>query len=204
MPVSSAKWFVFPEQGGLTRDYAPLHDHTMPGITDEKFLQNAVSVKSTAQRQGSQVVAQVSITNDNTGHDIPTDSPLRSMILVVEAFDENGKSLGLVDGPLNPAYSGNYGGLPGKTFAKVLKDGLSGESPTGAYWRPVSIVSDNRLAAFATDTTHYTFDAPTGKTVTLKVHVLYRRVFQQLSAQKGWNDPDIVMKEDTLTIAANQ
>ena len=53
----------------------------------------------------------------------------------------------------NPAYSGNYAGQPGKTFAKVLRDEWTGETPTAAYWRPVTIVEDTRLAALATDTT---------------------------------------------------
>ena len=54
------------------------------------------------------------------------------MILVVEALDANGKPLALRQGPVNPAYSGNYGGLPGKTFAKVLRDEWTGETPTAS------------------------------------------------------------------------
>jgi hypothetical protein len=140
--------------------------------------------------------------NDKTGHDIPTDAPIRSMILVVEALDVNGKPLALRQGPVNPAYSGNYGGLPGKTFAKVLKDEWTGETPTAAYWRPVSIVADTRLAAFATDTSHYTFAVPTDGAVTIKARLIFRRAFQQLAEQKGWDDPDIVMEEATIVVAA--
>jgi hypothetical protein len=204
MPVSSANWFVFPEQGGLTRDYAPLHDHTMPGAADEDLLQNSVTMTGTARREGDQVSVVISITNDKTGHDIPTDAPIRSMILVIEALDANGKPLALRQGPLNPAYSGNYGGLPGKTFAKVLKDEWTGEIPTAAYWRPVSTVADTRLAAFATDTSRYTFGAPADGAVTIRARLIFRRAFQQLAEQKGWNDPDIVMEEVTIVIAARQ
>ena len=203
MPVSSAKYFVFPERGGLVRDYAQLHDHTMPGAADEKLLQNSVTMKSGAQRVGNQLQVQVSITNDQTGHHIPTDAPIRSMILAVEALDADGKPLALVQGPVNPAYSGNYGGLPGKTFAKVLKDEWTGETPTGAYWRPVSIVEDTRLAALATDTTRYTFNAPTGKAVTVNVRLIFRRAFYELMKQKGWNDPDILMEHETIQIPVN-
>ena len=102
MPRSDANWFVYPERGGLTRDYAELHDHTMPGVTDEKLLQNSVTMKSTARREGEQIKVEVSITNDNVGHDIPTDSPIRSLILVVEALDENGNVLSLTEGPSQP------------------------------------------------------------------------------------------------------
>jgi hypothetical protein len=200
MPVSSAKYFVFPERGGVTRDYAQLHDHTMPGAADEKLLQNSVTLKSGAQRAGDQLQVQVSITNDQTGHHIPTDAPIRSMILVVEAQDSNGKPLALRQGPVNPAYSGNYGGLPGKTFAKVLRDDWTGETPTAAYWRPVTIVEDTRLAALATDTTRYTFDAPAGQAVTVNVRLLFRRAFYELARQKGWTDPDILMEQDKLIL----
>jgi hypothetical protein len=147
---------------------------------------------------------EVSITNDNVGHDIPTDSPIRSMILVVEALDENGNVLSLTEGPVNPAYSGNFGGLPGKTFAKILKDEWTGETPTGAYWRPVNLVEDTRLAALATDVTRYSFAASTKGAATIKVRLLFRRAFQLLAEQKGWNDADIVMEEVTISVAASQ
>ena len=201
---SNADWFVYAERGGLTRDYAELHNHTMPGATDETLLQNSVTMKSTAKREGDQIKVEVSITNDNVGHDIPTDSPIRSLILVVEALDENGNVLALTEGPVNPAYSGNFGGLPGKTFAKILKDEWTGETPTGAYWRPVSIVEDTRLAALATDVTRYSFAAPTNGAATIKVRLLFRRAFQLLAEQKGWNDADIVMEEVTIPVAASQ
>jgi hypothetical protein len=200
MPKSDANWFVYPERGGLTRDYAELHDHTMPGVTNEKLLQNSVTMNSTARREGDQIKVEVRITNDNVGHDIPTDSPIRSLILVVEALDENGNVLSLTEGPVNPAFSGDFGGLPGKTFAKILKDGWTGEIPTGAYWRPVSIVEDTRLAALATDVTRYSFAASTNGAATIRVRLLFRRAFQSLAQSKGWTDPDILMAEDVIEV----
>ena len=74
--------------------------------------------------------------------------------------------------------------------------------PTSAFWRAVTIASDNRIAPLATDTTHYTFEAPT-RGVTVHVRLFYRRAFAELAQQKGWNDPDILMADDTLQIAAN-
>lgn len=200
MPVSDADWFVLPERGGVTRDYATLHNHTMTGAADETLLQNSVTIQTDVQRTGDNIQVEVSITNDKTGHHVPTDSPLRSMILVVEAVDASGQPLLLRDGPLNPAYSGNYGGLPGKTFAKVLRDEWTGESPTGAIWRPVTVVEDTRLAALATDTTRYIFNAPTGEAVTVNVRLYFRRAFYELMQQKGWNDPDILMEHTTIPV----
>ncbi len=202
MPPVTEKWFVFPERGGLTRDYLQFKSHAMLGATHEKLLQNSVTMKTSAQRNGNQIEVQVSITNDKTGHHVPTDAPIRSMILVVEALDADGKPLALRQGPANPAYSGDLGGLPGKTFAKVLKDEWTGETPTGAFWRPVKIVEDTRLAAMTTDTTRYTFDAPAGKVATVKVRLVFRRAFYELMKQKGWNDPDILMEHETIQVPA--
>jgi hypothetical protein len=203
MPVSSANWFVVPERGGLVRDYAELHNHTMPGASDETLLQNTVTMISSAERTGDQLQVQVSITNDKAGHHVPTDVPIRSLILVVEALDEEGNPLALLEGSVNPDYSGDLGGLPGRTFAKVLRDEWTGETPTGAFWRETTIAEDTRIAALATNTTNYTFDAPAGEAVTINVRLVFRRSFYELQQQKGWNDPDILMEYETLQLPAN-
>jgi hypothetical protein len=204
MPVlDDTNFFVFPEHGGITRDYAAFHDHRMPGATDENLLRNSVTMTTTAHMQGSQVLVEVSITNDKTGHDVPTDAPMRHLILVVQAVDANGKRLTLDAGPVLPDWSGNYAGQPGRGYAKILQDEWTGESPTAAYWRPVSIVTDTRLAAFATDTSRYTFAAPANGVVTVEAHLIFRRAFQQLAEQKGWTDPDIVMEEETVVVPAD-
>ena len=203
MPVSDAKWFVQPDKGGLVRDYAELHTHTMPGAADQNLLQNSVTMVSSAERNGDQIQVDVSITNDQAGHHIPTDAPIRSMILIVEAVDSDGNLLSLEQGSVNPDYSGDYAGVPGKTFAKILRDDLTGEAPTAAIWRPITIIEDTRLAALATDTTQYTFNAPAGTEITVKVRLIFRRAFYELMQQKSWNDPDILMEHATLQIAAN-
>lgn len=201
MPALETKVSVFPEKGGIQRDYLSLHDHYMPGAADTKLLQNSVTMKTTATRVGNQMQVNVSITNDRVGHDIPTDAPMRQMILVVEAKDANGKLLTLVKGPLNPAHAGNFGGQPGKTFMKVLKDEWTGEAPTAAYWRPVSLVEDTRLPALATDTTQYTFDLPSGQNAQVSVRLVFRRNFEKLMKEKGWTDPDILMEEEIIQVA---
>ena len=200
MPVLDTQISVFPEKGGIPRDYVPFHSHYMPGAADEKLLQNSVSLVSSAKRVGDQLEVQVSVTNDQTGHSIPTDAPIRSMILVVEVQDAQGQPVNLSQGPVNPAWSGNYGGTPGKTFAKVLRDDWTGETPTAAYWRPVTIVEDSRLAALATDTTQYTFDLPAGMTGQVNIKLLFRRTFQEIAQQKGFTDPDILMETATIPV----
>ena len=192
--------YVFPDQGGITRDYVPFHEHQMPGVTDENLMKNAVTMKSSAVRSGSKLQVQVSITNDRTGHHVPTDAPIRSMMLVVEVLDANGKPMALSQGPVLPSWTGNYAGQPGKGFAKILRDDWTGETPTAAYWRPVTIVEDTRLAALATDTSNYIFELAPGNAATVKVKLVFRRAFQQLAQQKGWTDPDLVMAEETIQV----
>ena len=200
MRALDTKISVFPEKGGIERDYVELHEHYMPGASDKELLQNSVTMQSSAKRAGGKLQVDVSITNDQTGHHIPTDAPMREMILVVQALDEAGKPLKRIQGQVLPDYSGNYAGQPGKSFAKVLKDEWTGEAPTAAYWRPVSILSDTRLAAMATDKTSYTFDLPAGKVAKVKAQLFFRRAFQELAEQKGWNDPDILMEESTIQV----
>ena len=200
MPVLDTQVSVFPEKGGIPRDYTPFHSHYMPGAADEKLLQNSVSLVSSAQRVGGQLQVQVSVTNDQTGHDIPTDSPNRSMILVIEVVDAQGKTVNLLQGPVNPAWSGNYSGTPGKTFAKVLRDDWTGETPTAAYWRPVTVVEDSRLAPLATDSTQYTFDLPAGVNAQVNVKLFFRRTFQEIAQQKGFTDPDILMETVNIPV----
>jgi hypothetical protein len=200
MKVLDTKVSVFKEMGGIEREYVDLHEHYMPGAADEEFLKNAVTMESTAKRVGDKVEVKVDVTNDKTGHHVPTDAPIRQMILVVQAFDAAGKPLSLQQGPVLPDYAGNYAKQPGKSFAKILKDEWTGEAPTGAYWRPVTILEDTRLAAMATDTTSYSFKLPAGQAAQVKVKLIFRRAFQELAEQKGWNDPDIVMAESTIQV----
>jgi len=201
MPVKDVNYYVFPEQGGLTRDYAELHDHYMPGAADKTLLQNTVTMKSSAARVGNQLQVQVSITNDQAGHHVPTDAPMRQMILVVEATGADGEPLALKEGLLNPGWAGNFAGAPGKTYMKVLRDDWTGETPTAAYWRPITVIEDTRLAALATDVQQFKFQLPPGTGATVRVRLIFRRTFQQLAQQKGWTDPDILMEESTITIS---
>ena len=78
---------------------------------------------------------------------------------------------------------------------------LAEVSPTGAYWDPTRVLDDNRLAAFAADTSTYAFAAPDdGSEVTVEVTLLFRRAFIELMDQKGWDVPDIVMEQQRVHI----
>ena len=198
---------VAPEKGGVERDPNTIPAHTFPGAMSETLLQNSVTMSVKGRREGEQVVIEVSITNDKTGHHVPSDSPLRHLILLVNASDANGKLLKQLDGPTVPEWGGvgdpqqgYYAGLPGKAFAKVLLELWTEITPSGGYWNPTQVLSDNRLAAFATDTSQYGFAAPKDGLVNVEVTLLYRRAYKTLMDQKGWEAPDILMASESLEL----
>ena len=196
-----------PGRAGLERAPEEIFTHTFPGARDEALLQNAVTMTVDARREGDRIVVNVSILNDLTGHHVPTDSPLRQMILLVQAGDSESRALALIDGPVVPEWGGvgspeegNFAGLPGKGYAKILEELWTEVAPTGAYWNPTRVISDNRLGAFVTDTSTYAFAAPSNASATVEVTLLFRRAFKKLADQKGWDDSDIVMERATIRL----
>ena len=191
MPKVDYEYFVYPEKGGLVREGFEVHDHDMPGIDDLDFMQDSLTMTATASREGAGIAVTVDIVNDNTGHHVPTGAPQRHLILVVEAIDADGNALAQATGPALPDWAGSYAGQAGEAYAKVLRDEWSGESPSAAYWRDVTLVSDNRIGAYETASSTYIFSPPDDGDVTVTATLWYRRSFQALAELKGWDDPDI-------------
>lgn len=208
MPPVDYDYFVYPEKGGEIRDREDIRSHYMPGAADEAFLQDAVDLKVDGVREGDRVVVTVTITNDKTGHKVPTDSPIRNMLLLVEVVGDNGESWPLVEGPRIPDWGGEggavkegyYAGLPGKGFALILKELWTNISPTGAYWNPVEVVEDTRLDPYETDRSRFVFQAQEEGAARVRVRLLFRRAFKELMDQKGWTDSDILMGEVFLDV----
>jgi len=192
---------VAPGKGGIDRDPLTIHAHTFPGTTNLELMQNAVSLTTTLRLNENKLAVNVKITNDRTGHAVPTDSPLRHLILLVQAEGDNGQPLEQLSGPTVPEWGGvgdstrgYYAGLPGKAFAKVLEELWTGVSPTGAYWNPTRLVSDNRLAPLASDTSSYTFATPQSGRIKVQVRLIFRRAYKMLMDWKGWEASDIEME----------
>ncbi len=207
MPTGLTDHFALIDEGGLAREPVTIFSHLMPGAADEDLLKNAISMSIEAWKENGEVKLQVAISNDQTGHHIPTDSPLRHMILVVTAAAEDGTPLELINGPVIPDWggvgelvAGYYGGHPGKIYAKVLEEFWTEVSPSGNYWSPTRIVSDNRIAAYETDTTHFKFVDPNEGKMTIYVKLIYRRAFIELMDQKSWDVPDIIMEEQWIIL----
>jgi hypothetical protein len=196
MAPTGVDHFAKPEEGGLTRHPDLIASHLQPGASDVTLLQNTVDMSLSARQVAGSLQVTVAITNTEAGHHVPTDHPGRHLILVVSATGDQGGPLVQREGPTVPAWGGDQAGLPGKAFAKVLRDEQTGESPVVSYWKPVSIASDNRIPALAGDTSTYTFALPTtGGPVTVDAELRFRRLFQPLMDDKGWSTPDVIMEE---------
>ena len=207
MPPGLADHFALEEVGGLKRDPETIFSHKMPGAADVTLLRDALTMTVSAELESNEFQVQVELFNDNTGHHIPTDSPLRHMILVVQAYDRKGNLLDQTAGPMIADWAGvgdpvdgYYGGLPGTIYAKVLEELWTKVSPSGAYWNPTQILSDNRIPAMESDTTEYRFAAPDDGTVRVEVQLIFRRAFIELIDQKGWDAPDILIAQQTIEV----
>ncbi len=212
MPHSGATSFVQlpPERAHYVpeRDPQTIFSHRMPGAMDEELLQATAILQIDGAQVDGQLLVTVSVTNSGAGHHIPTDNPLRNMILLVSATAATSETLALIDGPTIPAWGGvgnpadgYYAGLPGVLYAKILADFYTGEMPTPAYWRQTRLVSDNRIPALVTDTTVYNFALPASNAaVTVEARLYLRRAFIDLMALKGWNTPDILMASETMPV----
>jgi mono/diheme cytochrome c family protein len=208
MPSTGAPRFALPEAGGLERDPDTIRGHLMPGAADPELLQNALTMTVQARLVADGLVVDVDVVNDLTGHHVPTDSPLRHVMLLVEATDSIG-ALELLEGPLLPDWcgvgdpgTGHYAGLPGTVYAKVLEELWTEVAPSGAYWNQTRILTDTRIPALGSDRTQYLFAGPSQGTVNVEVTLVFRRAFIELAAQKGWAPGDVVMERHAVTLAA--
>lgn len=208
MPGSGAEFFAHPEKGGLKRNPDTITSHRMPGARDLDLLQNSVSLTLKAEQLPEGIMVRTEVANNFTGHHVPTDSPLRHLILRVRAYDSDASELPLKEGPVLPDWCGMgdpsegcYAGLPGKVFVKLLEETWTGVSPTAAYWNPVRVVMDTRIGAFETDEGEFLFSNPGSKDVRVEAVLIYRRIYKELMELKGLNEPDIVMETAVVSLS---
>ena len=148
---------------------------------------------------GNKLNINVYITNTNGGHWVPTGETMRSVMLVINAVDSNGKPLKMKKGEQLPGWAGkgkveagNYAGLPGAVFAKVLQD--DNGNLNVPFWRATSIAADTRIRPKTTVTLSYEFalkdpeDEPT-----VEAKLIYRPVMRPLAKSKKWSVDDILI-----------
>ncbi len=207
MPPNGTNHFALLSEGGLIRDPETIPSHKMLGIADIDFMRDSVTLTADAKVVGDSMIIQVNIRNDQAGHHIPTDSPLRHLILIVRALNADGVPLDLLTGPLLPEWTGlgdpetgHYAGLPGEVYAKVLEEIWNQNIPSGSYWNQTRIFSDNRIPALETAISSYTFQTPDNSAIMINIQLLYRRAFIDLEELKGWDRSDLLLSEKNIVI----
>jgi hypothetical protein len=181
--------------GDVRRDPDQVRSHAFEGTTAE-FLRRAVTLRASAVVEGDRLRVTVDVTNSGAGHHVPTGVTLRNLVLVVSAADRSGGRLEQLDGPVVPNWggagdpaAGNFAGLAGKGYARVLVDEFLAEN---VLFTEAVQAFDNRIAALATDTSHYAFGLPKGWRklgIQVRTALYYRRAFKPIADQRKWNVP---------------
>jgi hypothetical protein len=177
---------------------------------DPVLVQQAATVTVDAKKEEGKINVNVTVVNTRAGHKFPTDSPLRHLILVVEARDENNMILTQVAGPSIPEWGGSnnqpdldYAGRPGVIYANILKDKDTNIVPAVDYWNPTVPAwdgSDTRLIPNQAVPSGYSFVAPSNGESTVTVRLFYRYAFIDLIRQKGWPVKDILVNWAYATV----
>lgn len=211
--------FALEQEGGVARLPETIPSHLFSGIGDLSFMQQAIDLSIRTELEGDRLNVTATVTNLTAGHHYPTGNPMRNMILLVEASAEDGRRLPLIDGSTVPVWGGvgavtegNYAGLPGRGFAKVLRDAIPypdnrekrhfrPEYPA-PHWRPALIESDTRIPANGIDTSRYGFRIPAGEHAPIRItaRLIYRRSYKNWLAAKNIADNDRELTRTSLTV----
>ena len=183
---------------GTYRKAQNIHPHHFDGGTEIQ-LKTALAMELEGEITGKRLEVSVYITNTNGGHWVPTGETMRSVMLVVQAFDSEGSPLEMIKGSKLPEWTGkgefgdgNYAGLPGAVFARVLQDDKG--SVHVPFWRATGIASDTRIRPKTTRTLRFEFavedpdDEPTAE-----AKVIYRPVIRPWAEKKNWPVKDITI-----------
>lgn len=190
MPAVSAPSACSVATPEVPRGAGRLRSHRIEGTT-AAYLEAALSVRLAARVDGDDLVVDVEVDNDRTGHHVPTGVTTRNIILLVTARHD-GEALAatgdqVVDelGGVGDPADGYYAGLPGKLYAKVPVD-AAGAGPV-FFTEAAALGRDERIPAHAVDRTSYRFARPVdGGDVEVEAKVIYRRAFRALVDAKGW------------------
>jgi hypothetical protein len=183
---------------GTYRSPNNIRPHHFDGGTETQ-LKTALSLELDGEIVGNKLKINAYITNTNGGHWVPTGETMRSVMLLLKVTDSSGKTLKLIEGSRLPDWSGkgdiaagNYAGLPGAAFARVLGDDKGNLNVP--FWNATRIVSDSRIRPKKTVTLKYEFaledpeDEPTAE-----ASLVYRPAIKLLAKVKNWNVNDILI-----------
>jgi hypothetical protein len=183
---------------GTKRSPRNIRPHHFDGGTPTQ-LKTALAMEIEGDVSGKTLTVNVYITNTNGGHWVPTGETMRSVMLLVNAVDSSGKALEMIAGQRlpewtgkGPAEAGNYAGLPGEVFARVLQDGDGNLHVP--FWKATAVAFDTRIRPKTTATFEFKFaledpeDEPTAE-----AQPIYRPVVKPLAQLKNWTVEDILI-----------
>ena len=169
---------------GIHRTPAALHNHRFEG-TEPSFARDALDVKLTKRRVGGQVHVSVGVTNVGAGHNVPTGSWTKHVVVGVWAQQAGewrpllrGPRARLVDEdpPMGTA-AGDWRNPPGFILGVRPKAnvGKAFETPFLGFVWPRDALVDTRLAPAATAQHEFTFLAKGDEPVQVEVRIVHRR-----------------------------
>ena len=181
---------------GTYRSPPNIHPHHFDGGTETQ-LKTALSLELEGKTADNTLTINVYITNTNGGHWVPTGETMRSVMLLLKVSDSNGKPLELKKGGRLPDWTGigavekgNYAGLPGAAFARVLGDDKGNLQVP--FWQATQVVSDTRIRPKTTVNLkfEYTLQDPEDEP-TAEARLIYRPVIRPWAKMKNWLAEDI-------------
>lgn len=192
MPASPETFFC--DFQPINRPYGTIRNHDIRGTT-ANYLENALTMSVNHDFDLNSLVVNVTLTNDRSGHAVPTGVMIRNMILLVEAADGSEMPLPLLAGDLvdevggiGDPQLGYYAGEPGKAFYKNMTDGTHDRI---FYTEAVAVAEDTRIMPGEQYQGVFRFllpnqaDLMTGE---LDVRLIYRRSYRAILDVKGWTE----------------
>jgi hypothetical protein len=183
---------------GTYRSPETIHPHLFEGGTETQ-LKTALVMELEGEVKEGRLNVTVYITNTNGGHWVPTGETMRSVMLLLRASDSKGRPLKMTKGSTLPEWTGkgtpeegNYSGLPGTVFARVLRDAKGDLNVP--FWRASAIAVDNRIRPKTTVTLKFEFalndphDEPSAQ-----ADLIYRPVIRPWAREKQWAVKDILI-----------
>jgi len=181
---------------GTHRSPRDIRPHHFDGATAIQ-LKTALSMEIEGEVAGNILTVKVYITNTNGGHWVPTGETMRSVMLLIQATDSAEKPLKMVGGSRLPDWTGNgkiengdYAGLPGAVFARVLRDDAGNLNVP--FWKATAVAADTRIRPKRTETLEFRFAVEDpGDEPVAEAQLIYRPVVKPLANLKNWEVEDI-------------
>jgi hypothetical protein len=193
----------------VVRDTNRVYNQFFRGGSSTPMLKASVQLVSQSEITFNVLRLENRVTNIGAGHKLPTGVSFRNMIQVVTVSD-GGDTLQQTFGSTIPGFGGigdpaqgNLSGLPGKLYAMVTRDNRTGQSPS-PNWLANEIVYDNRIPAYATDTSTYQFRIGRHAQAQIHIQLIYRAVYKPWADAKGWDMRETVMADTLWNVAFDE